>query len=808
MPRKAAAKTAATIAPAGAEDEAKAIADMERDMPAELKAINTASMVAAPHDAGADIQYRELPLGRVSPSPLNPRRSRSQESIESLSRSIVDKGVLQPILVRPDPQLDIEGEHFEIIFGEGRWRAAALAVADGRLPAEFAIPARVRDCTDDELVILAAIENLDREDMEPLDEAELYAALRPRVTPADGETREAAIGRLVHVSERTVFRRLALLRAIPEVREKLREGELDLGQVQAFALAGEDRQREILAQPEDYDAGEIRHLALQSRVTLDRAVFDLKLYEGEIVDDTVTGQRFFADQAQFDRLQLAELEARAEKLRGRKKWGWVEVIAPDSDRSFWQDYAAQDPSTYEEYKPGDPDAGAVVLIERYSRPAKITVKAPVLRKADADARVKARRAANSAPNGDGAAEADAARDPLSKTQQAQLHAAKTRTLRRMVAADDALAMALAVLGLLGAGEVRLGGEGLPIGPLAENRIDSPPENLTAIDELLDLARGIAHPRDKKLLAGDWRSRGLDPQADTARAWLDALMELPGAELRRLFALLVAERVGSWYLPDNQGWRGRAEVGDTPLAEAIAGWPVEEGSPQSRQVDPADWAPVIAAGREFFKGYPKDRLLDLARLAAVKTGQQHNLAGIRKGELVDLVAAQPPDTWTPDLFPECRFQSEEAARKAVAGGGVPLAALYPHHAEAAPAEAPKADPDWEELRPLLAAGGELKRDGKTKRYYVDGNGSFADAQVRRLEGKGLIRRVGVDTYAIAAIAGLTPEPEPAAEEAASRHGAEERRIGQVWHGLTARPKRRHDDAPRAPAGEPAEAEASA
>lgn len=746
MPRKTAAL------PAVAEPVAAA-------QPSELTEILDAVGLAAP--AGA-IEYRELPLGRVLASPLNPRKSRGDEGIEALARSIGEKGLLQPILVRPSSQLDIEGQHFDIIHGERRHAASALAVARGWLPADYQIPARIRACDDDELVLLAAIENLAREDMTPLDEAELYALLRPRVSPNDGETREAAIARLFNnsVSERTVFRRLALLRLVPEAQVALAAKEISLGQAQALALGAEHRQREVLGRGPDElpDAEDIREHVLDDRPPVTEAVFDLALYSGEIVDDTVTGERFFADRHEFERLQLAALEARAEALRQRGKWQWVEVVPLDG--SFWQGYCERDPSTYEDWKPADPGVGAVVmLVEGYhGRTPKIEVKAPVMRKAEAEAAVKARQRGTSPGE---PAEA-AARDPLSKVQQATLHAAKTRTMRRAVAGDPSLATALAIIGLLGAREVRLGSEGYPIGPAVENRIDSPTENIAAIGALLDRARGPRLPRDQKALAGTWKPHeGLDLKGDAAQlAWLDAIMELPGPDMNRLFALLVAERIGSWYLPVNQGYGGVAEIGDTPLAVGIAGWCTDVTVTSLRQVDREDWAPDA----EFFKGYPKDRLLDLARILNVKLVGQgrapHNLAGIRKSELVDLLAAEPAGFWTPDLFPETRFQSEKAARAAIVGDGVPLAALLPHQPTVRDQESGIRDQAVPlDAVELMRAGRELRRDATTKRFYVDGKGGLTDGQVKRLEDKGLLRRVGVDTYALAEV---EPQPEPQPE----------------------------------------------
>jgi ParB family chromosome partitioning protein len=184
--------------------------------------------------------FAELNPGIVIPSPLNPRRAMDKEGLEELAASIVANGVLQPILVRPAANIAdyvrVPGEDhwYEVICGARRLAAVTLALQDGRLPQDFRIPARIRECTDAELVLLAATENLARADMHPLDEAEVFAAMRPHVKPADGQTTEAAIGRALGVSERTVFRRLSLLRCAPEVREALREKTITLGQAQAL----------------------------------------------------------------------------------------------------------------------------------------------------------------------------------------------------------------------------------------------------------------------------------------------------------------------------------------------------------------------------------------------------------------------------------------------------------------------------------------------------------------------------------------------------------------------------------------------
>jgi ParB family chromosome partitioning protein len=631
----------------------------------------------------APAEFRLVPPGRIHASPLNPRRKAAAAEVDTaFALSIAQHGVLQPILVRPSRQLDVEGEAFEIIMGSRRHQAVGRAMAgvsDGAgleartyvLPRDYLVPCLVRDCSDDELVILAGVENFDREGMAPTDEAELFQLMRPRVEARAGESREAAIARLFKISERTVWRRLALLKTIPAVRQELEAGKLTLQQAERFALASEDRQGEIFQrssrnrdwetkEPRHLDPDDIAHLATADHISAVDAGFDLALYQGERIEDPATGALYFADRAEFNRLQLAALEAKAAAIRDGGRWRWVDVLGP-GDPSFWSAYAEQDPGTYEKYKADDPDAGAVVTLD--SHPPKIVVKCPVLRRKDAEARAKGRRldlgAGAKAPE----------RDPLTRAQQIELHAAKTRTLRRRLKGgqQQELALALTCLGLLGAREVQgLGGETWPVGPEADNRaISTEASQAGEIAAILEAARAPRHPRDKQLLKGNTLQRGgdgLDLQGEGARAWLEALMELPKAEIERLFRLLVAERVGSWLVPN--GLEGAAIVGDSPLAVAIAGWL----EPAQALVDPEDWRP----SEQYFNQLKRDRLLQLARVIELEGGGKQDLTGIKKPELVALLLAQPAGTWKPEHFPECRFQLEKEAR--AAGVGVPLAAL--------------------------------------------------------------------------------------------------------------------------------------
>ncbi|HEU0244078.1 MAG TPA: ParB/RepB/Spo0J family partition protein [Candidatus Limnocylindrales bacterium] len=105
---------------------------------------------------------RIVPLDKIEPNPQNPRLAINQEALEELAASIREHGILQPVLVRP-----LEDGRFELIAGERRWRASKLAE-------QAAIPAIVEDIDDDTALEIAIIENLQREDISPLDEAVMY----------------------------------------------------------------------------------------------------------------------------------------------------------------------------------------------------------------------------------------------------------------------------------------------------------------------------------------------------------------------------------------------------------------------------------------------------------------------------------------------------------------------------------------------------------------------------------------------------------------------------------------------------------
>jgi ParB family chromosome partitioning protein len=174
---------------------------------------------------------REVDVARIKPNPNQPRVQFDEDSLDELAESIRERGVLQPILLRPD------GDNFQIIAGERRWRAAQRA----RL---HAIPAIVREIDESTTAELALIENIQRLDLNPLEEAEGYRQLIQR----HGHTQDD-VGKIVHKSRSHVANLLRLLDLPEFVRQSLLQGDISMGHARAVATSDDPEAlaREVIA---------------------------------------------------------------------------------------------------------------------------------------------------------------------------------------------------------------------------------------------------------------------------------------------------------------------------------------------------------------------------------------------------------------------------------------------------------------------------------------------------------------------------------------------------------------------------------
>lgn len=173
-------------------------------------------------------ELRILPVDVIQRGKYQPRVDMKQETLEELANSIRAQGVVQPIVVRA-----ISDEKFEIIAGERRWRASQLAGLQD-------IPAVVRDVSDETAIAIALIENIQREDLNPIEEANALHRLIEEFSLTHQEAAEA-VGR----SRASVTNLLRLLDLHQDVKKMLMQGELEMGHARALLSLSEKEQREV-----------------------------------------------------------------------------------------------------------------------------------------------------------------------------------------------------------------------------------------------------------------------------------------------------------------------------------------------------------------------------------------------------------------------------------------------------------------------------------------------------------------------------------------------------------------------------------
>ena len=198
---------------------------------------------AAPGD-----DLRNVPVELIVPNPRQPRRSFDEDALLALSSSLRERGVLQPVLIRP-----VSGGTYELVAGERRWRAAQLAGLE-------TIPALVRARDDAESLEAALIENMAREDLNPVEEARACAALVEEL----GLTRES-VGLRVGRSRVAVTNLLRLLDLPDEALELLERGDLSAGHGRALLLAGDHGDRRRLARAAVDEGWSVRTLEARAR---------------------------------------------------------------------------------------------------------------------------------------------------------------------------------------------------------------------------------------------------------------------------------------------------------------------------------------------------------------------------------------------------------------------------------------------------------------------------------------------------------------------------------------------------------------
>jgi ParB family chromosome partitioning protein len=158
-----------------------------------------------------------LPVGSIEPHPDQPRRRFDEDALAELAQSIATRGVIQPIIVRPLP-----GGRYQLVAGERRWRAAQKAQV-------HEIPALIRDLEEADVMALALIENIQREDLNPVEEARAYQRLSEQQ-----DMTQAEIAKLVEKSRSHVANLQRLLALPDRVLDHVEAGRLDMGHARAL----------------------------------------------------------------------------------------------------------------------------------------------------------------------------------------------------------------------------------------------------------------------------------------------------------------------------------------------------------------------------------------------------------------------------------------------------------------------------------------------------------------------------------------------------------------------------------------------
>jgi len=251
-----------------------------------------------------------LPVSRIRPGKYQPRTHMDPETLAGLAESIKSQGVMQPILARP-----LGAGRYEIVAGERRWRAARMAGL-------ATVPALVREVPDRHALAMALIENLQREDLNPLEEAAGVKRLIEEFAMTHVEA-AAALGR----SRVAVTNALRLLELAPPVQELLREGKIDMGHARALLALPALKQVEIariavakalsVRQVEALVAGMAKRPGIEARAKVDRDVARLEEEVSQRLGTTVkihTGLKPGSGRLVIQYSTLDQLDALLRKL--------------------------------------------------------------------------------------------------------------------------------------------------------------------------------------------------------------------------------------------------------------------------------------------------------------------------------------------------------------------------------------------------------------------------------------------------------------------------------------------------------------
>ncbi len=287
---------------------------------------------------------KRIALSTLCPPKDNPRRSIDKAAIAGLADSIKTDGVLQNLIVEKES----DGK-FRVISGSRRYLALRLLKRQGVIDGEYKVPVEIRSLQGDDALRIATVENVQRVNLDPIDEAEAFATMLQQGATIDELSAKTGL------SSQTIRRRLALADLCAEVKRAVQKGEVPLGIAEAMTLGTTDQQRSLLKdlrEGAEFDRDAIREMLCAEKPSVAIAIFPLENYTGTFTRDLFGAKEttYFDDVEQFIALQKEAVEALAEKHR--KKAAWVDVFN-SYGVPWWQ---------YREAKKREP-AGVVVNLK-------------------------------------------------------------------------------------------------------------------------------------------------------------------------------------------------------------------------------------------------------------------------------------------------------------------------------------------------------------------------------------------------------------------------------------------------------------
>lgn len=509
-----------------------------------------------PKEASGAAGIQDIPHNKISPSGLNPRKTFDPDALAETAASIKTEaeasggsGILQNLVVRPKGN-----DTFEIVAGERRWRAVQMNIEAKAYTKDIALPCRVRECTDAQLVELALLENIDRQDMMPMEEANAFQQLfeLQQAENSDLTQRKFAIATADSTgkSQRYVELRLGLATKLcDDAKQALANGEISSAMARILAQHDHDHQEYglSLCNRSHYPistAAELASKLIDIYPFVTDADFDLELYTGEILEDPDAdgfadpdedGRRF-KDIKQFQQLQRQAAEKMVEELTDTDAAFVVLCdVNEENYRSWTHDFVYGDNSA----------TGIVIVIDE---DFDIEVKKHIEKRTAPSISASASGTSSGTTSGTTSktpTEPPKPKEPGTIAHREHARRRKSQALQNAVAADHRSALILACLGLVG---------GQKTVKISAEHFDAPDSQDDALSPDVTSTLKSLRQQGLKIPLGSDKRRpfntgyGLDDDEDL-KAY-NSIKALSDDDLQKLFNHLVARQVGSLtgYLP--------------------------------------------------------------------------------------------------------------------------------------------------------------------------------------------------------------------------------------------------------------------